>query len=198
MSNTRGMTLVELLVILAILGLAAAIGTAKLVAVSSRSAVALAAEEIRSGMHQTRAEAIRFNANAALRFEESPNGPVCRLYRDGNGDGVLTRDINAGIDRPVGPPRVLGRPGLGIHYGFPPDVQPRDPSSPSRRLDRLHDPIRFNNSNMASFDPFGGATPGSVYLTDGREVLMVVRIFGRTGRIRVLVWDQDLDAWRER
>jgi hypothetical protein len=51
---------------------------------------------------------------------------------------------------------------------------------------------------MASFGPLGTATPGTAYLTDGRERLVAVRLAGRTGRLRVLVYDPAEEVWRAR
>ena len=69
--------------------------------------------------------------------------------------------------------------------------------SPARRahLEGLGDPIRFNRSDLASFGPLGTGTPGSLYLTDGRR-LVVVRVLNRTGRVRTLAWDRNTDTWR--
>lgn len=72
----------------------------------------------------------------------------------------------------------------------------RDPGDPSRFLDRIDDPIRFNSSDLASFGPLGTATPGSVYLTDGGSHLAVVRVLGTTGRVRLLQYDFVSEIWR--
>ena len=64
-------------------------------------------------------------------------------------------------------------------------------------MDRLDDPIRFNQSDLASFDPLGTATPGSLYLTDGQSRLTAVRVTSRTGRVRVLRYDSRARAWHE-
>ncbi|MCB1009629.1 MAG: hypothetical protein KDB94_12155, partial [Acidobacteria bacterium] len=81
-------------------------------------------------------------------------------------------------------------------FGFPAGRAPRDPGSPGRRLDRLDDPIRFNRSDIASFSPLAGATPGTVYLTDGERRLVAVRVTGRTGRVRILAYDVATETWR--
>ena len=118
------------------------------------------------------------------------------LYRDGDGDGVRSDDITAGTDPRVTPLRRLAHLGAGVRLGFPPDVVPRDPGDPRRRLDRLDDPIRFNRSDIASFDPLGTATPGTLYLTDGRRELLAVRVTSRTGRVRVLRYDAGAERWQ--
>ncbi len=62
-------------------------------------------------------------------------------------------------------------------------------------MGRLDDPVRFNRSDLASFNPIGTATPGSIYLTDGRQRLAVVRVNNISGKVSVLVYDQEKDAW---
>ena len=115
---------------------------------------------------------------------------------DGDCDGVLTADIDSGIDPAVSPPRQLAHFGSFARFGFPPGPAPRDPGDPGRRLDRLDDPIRFNRSDIASFNHLGGSTPGSLYLTDGRYLLSVVRVFGRTGKVKIMRYDQETEKWR--
>ena len=88
--------------------------------------------------------------------------------------------------------------GSYAHFGFPPGPAPRDPGNPSSRLDRLDDPIRFNRSDIASFDQLGTSTPGSLYLTDGRALLSVVRLFGRTGKVKILRYDSKTEKWEKR
>jgi len=65
-----------------------------------------------------------------------------------------------------------------------------------RRLGNLGDPIRFNRSDLAVFSPLGEATPGSAYLTDSQRGLAAVRLFGRTGKVKVLLYDPDTETWR--
>ncbi len=132
-----------------------------------------------------------------VKFRPQPRrGVTFTLYRDGDGDGVRTADIRTGVDPALQPPRRLTHLGGGVRFGFPPGPAPRDPGDPARRLDRLVDPIRFNRSDIASFSPLGASTPGSLYLTDGRWHLSVVRLFGRTGKVKVLRYDRRAETWR--
>ena len=63
-------------------------------------------------------------------------------------------------------------------------------------MDRLDDPIRFNRSDLASFSPSGAATPGSLYISDQRSNLVVVRVTNRTGSVRLLRYDFQTESWR--
>jgi hypothetical protein len=182
--------------VLAIASLLLAMSVPSLLSMSRRVRVELAANEISSLMRLARSMAVRHNLNVALKFHFGPRGRILySLYRDGDGDGVLSRDIASGTDPPLGPPRELAHMGAHVRFGFPEGVAPRDPGDPRRRLGRLDDPIRFNRSDMVSFGPLGTSTPGSVYLTDGLRQLVAVRVFGRTGKVEVLRYDIETQLW---
>ncbi len=195
-SSGSGFQLYELLLVLAILSVVAAMGIPRVLEWTRHLKMDLAAHELIGVMRLARSYAIRHHTKVGVKFRPLvPTGPTFTLYRDGDGDGVRTADIDAGVDPAVGPPRQLNHFGSFVRFGFPPGPPPRDPGNPSRRLDRLHDPIRFNRSDIASFNYLGGSTPGSLYLTDGRYLLVVVRVFGRTGKVKVLQYDQESETW---
>lgn len=192
----QGFQLIEAVVILAILSLVFVLTMPALLSASAGSRVRLAAAEIVTGLRMARSYAVRHSANVGLRFVATREGGVSyQLYRDGDADGVLARDIAAGIDPAVGPVRVMSTRGRRVGLGFPPGPAPRDPGDRRRRLDRLDDPIRLGRSDIAVFGPLGTATPGTLYLTDRREHLVAVRITGLTGRVRVLVYDREEEIW---
>ena len=95
----------------------------------------------------------------------------------------------------MGPTRRIQHLGRAVRFGIPAGRPPRDPSDPRRLLGRLEDPIRFNRSDLASFNPLGGSTPGSLYLTDGHHHLTVVRLYGITGKVMILNYDYADEAW---
>ena len=195
--SERGFQLVQLIVGLAVFMATTAVVVPPLLRIADGSRVRLAAGELTSVLHLARSHAIRHNCRVGVKFRTAGEGRVSwTLYRDGNGDGVRNRDIDTGVDPPLGLPRTLIRLGRHVRFGFPPGPPPRDPGDPRRRMRRLHDPIRFNLSDIASFGPLGGSTPGSLYLTDGRSHLVAVRVFGRTGKIKVIRWDAAEDRWR--
>ncbi len=192
-----GFQLAETLIVSVILVIAATLSIPPLLRSTGGLRVQLAAAEISSTFHLARAQAIRLGVRVAVKFETEENGRVTfTLYRDGDGDGVRSRDIRSGVDTALGAPRRLAHLGGAVRFGFPEGVAPRDPGDPGRRLDRLEDPLRFNRSDLASFDPLGTSTPGSAYLTDGRRALRVVRLFGRTGKIKILTYNLETERWR--
>ncbi len=192
-----GFSLAETLVYLAVILLITASGIPPLLDWASGLRVQLAAGEMTGVMHRARIFSAQRNAKVAVKFHVQSNGVVTHaLYRDGDGDGVRNADIDTGVDPEVRPPRRLAHLGRRIRFGFPPGNPPRNPGNPRQRLDRLDDPIRFNRSDLASFNPRGTATPGTIYLTDGRRHLAAVRVNNRSGKISVLYYDPDAEIWR--
>ncbi|MFL6233230.1 MAG: Tfp pilus assembly protein FimT/FimU [Thermoanaerobaculia bacterium] len=196
-SHAKGFQLAELAVSLAVLTLLVLLGAPSLVQASGDLRLRLAAGELAGVLHLARASAVRLDANVAVKFRTEKDGTVTfTLYRDGDGDGVLNRDIDSGVDRPLGPPRRLGNLGRGVGFGFPPGPPPADPGSPGHPLS-TSDPIRFNQSDLASFSSLGTSTPGSLYLTDGVKRLLAVRVANRAGKVRILTWVPERRIWRD-
>jgi type II secretory pathway pseudopilin PulG len=192
-----GFSISETTVALAVVAIGLFALAPPLVKLTAALRVRLAAEELVAVLRSARSLAVRDGVNVAVRFASDPSGAVSfGLYRDGDGDGVLSDDLRAGIDREIAPPRRLLHVGRDVRLGLP-DRRVRDPGDPRSWLDAGGDPVRFNRSDLASFSPLGGATPGSLYVTDGHDALAVVRVFGGTGKVRVLVYDFAAERWRQ-
>ena len=191
--SAAGMSMVEVSIFLLITGFLWTLTIPSLVHWWAGLRLELAAGEMAGELHLARSYAVRNNTRVGVKFWMEPDGTVYqRIYRDNDGDGVRSRDIEEGIDTPVRPAhRLEGR----VRFGFPPGEPPTDPGD-GRLLDRLEDPIRFNRSDLASFSSNGMATPGTVYLTDGRHHLAAVRIASRSGKINVLRFDPEARSWR--
>ncbi len=193
-----GFNLIEIMLALAIIGLVGVIAVPPLIELTNGLRVEMAAGQVAGAMNMARLCAIRYGTKVAVKFftDETSGVVSYALYRDGDGDGVLSRDIETGVDPELRAPRRLAYFGERVHFGFPPGPPPRDPGNPSRRLDRLDDPIRFNRSDLASFSSLGTATPGSVYITDGRRHLAAVRTYNLSGKIIVLSYDVRTESWQ--
>ena len=196
MSSQRGFQLVELVVVLAVLAIGAFLFVPPFLSLSARLRVDVAAHELATALYEARSLATRHSAYVAVKFFPQDGRVAYACYRDGDDDGVRNVDIAAGVDPQITPLRLLAHWQGRLGFGFPPGPPPRDPGDPSRRLGRLTDPIRFNDSDLASFGPLGTSTPGSLYITDGRRELSAVRVLGMTGKVRVMRWDPDADAWK--
>lgn len=191
----KGFQLVELVIVLAAAMTLAFLTAPPILRITGDLRIRLVAQEVVGVLRTARAFAVRHGAYVAVRFQTAPDGTVTyAIYRDGDGDGVLSRDIATRKDPAVAPPRRLDQAGHRVRLGFPPGRRLRDPGSPRYWL-QTNDPIRFS-ADMASFGPLGTSTPGSLYLTDGGDRVAVVRVLGRTGRVRVMVYDFDAQRWR--
>ena len=58
------------------------------------------------------------------------------------------------------------------------------------------DPIRLGNSSLATFTPTGTSSSGSLYIRGRRNAQYVVRIYGQTGKTRVLKFDARTRQWK--
>lgn len=192
----RGFTLIELVLVLAAVGLVSTLIVPSAANLVSETRLRLAATEMAGILRTARALAIRYSAYVAVRFTGRQPGAVSyALYRDGNGNGVLSQEIATGIDPVLAQPHLVDQLGVRVQFGFPPGPPIPDPGSPGQLLRPGDDPIRFGASDLASFDALGGATPGSIYLTDGKNRLAAVRVAGRTGRVRVLLYEPRTRVW---
>ena len=181
--SARGFSIYELVVVLGLALAFAALSAPHLRAYSAESHLVGAGQVFRGEFRKARSMAATRGRYTALRFENHPDGWRLATYMDGNGNGVRAADIAAGIDRRVAPARQLttgsGEVRVGIIPGtpkIPPDSGTLDPS----------DPIQFGSSNMLSFSPLGGATPGTFYLA-GPFAQAAVRVTPATARVRLMV-----------
>jgi len=194
--RSAGFTLIDLLIVLAIAGFAVIAVYPSFARSTSVLRLELAARQVAGALHAARVYAITRSANVAVKFTTAEDGTVTySLFRDGDGDGVLSRDIAAGKDPEVWRERRLDYLNQDIRVGIPAGRPPRHPGNPGRRLDGTDDPIKFNKSDLASFSPIGRATPGSIYLTDPYGHLVVVRTFHLTGKITILTYDARTETW---
>jgi hypothetical protein len=195
LSSRAGFSSLELVVALAVAAALLAATASGAFQLQSALAVRSAAAELSATFFRARAYALVHGSAVGIKFRRDGGRYEWALYRDGNGNGIRTAEISSGVDRPLGLalvwPRNDVRPGI-LKDGIVPD-----PSSPGRRLDRPDDPIRFGNSDICSFSPVGESTPGSVYLWDGRDRMAVVRIFGRSAKVRTLYYFRGEKSWRK-
>lgn len=195
LSSPPGLTSLELIVGLAAIGALVAATATGAFQLQSALAIRSAAAELSSAFVRARVYALTRGIAVALKFRKDGGRFEWALYRDGNGNGVRNAEIASGVDRSLGLavvwPRSDVRP--GILQGTPVP----DPGSPGSWLDRLDDPIRFNSSDLCSFSPLGESTPGSVYLWDGRDRMAVVRVLGRSAKVRTLYHYRGERSWRK-
>ncbi len=182
--NERGHSLAELLIGVGIMSLLGGLAVPFLRAYRVEAHLLGAGRNFKGEFLRARSAATRRGVQTAIRFERGADGlDYFRLYVDGNHNGVMTADIAAGRDHPLGPAHRLDGRAPRVSVGINPGV----PAIPPEQgvLDR-RDPIRFGSSNMLSFSPLGTATPGTFYLA-GEGIQGAVRVTGGSARVRLLV-----------
>jgi prepilin-type N-terminal cleavage/methylation domain-containing protein len=190
--SSRGFSLVEVLLVVALMVTAAAVGIPVFRAYTAEAHLVGAGQAFRSQFRRARSMAVRGNTYTAIRFEHGPAGDVFfAIYADGNGNGVRSAEIRRGIDRRVEGPFPLTGGAPTVRVGFLSGV----PAVPPARGVLSGDPIRFGRADMLSFSPMGTATPGTFYLA-GDGVQAAVRVTPGTARVRLMVWRGD--PWRVR
>ncbi len=192
----RGLTLLELIVVLALVGLLAGAALPALSHLLRKTVMDAATTDVALVFTLARDRAIRSGRMTGVKWFSKGGDVVLTVYEDENGNGVLTADIRAGIDRLVAGPYWMRGKYPHVTFSFLPNFQGLDPSG--NPIGDLKDPIRFGRSDICSFAPDGNASPGSVYLADGVERQSVVRVSPANGRIQVFDWQPAKKKWVRR
>jgi hypothetical protein len=137
-------------------------------------------------------EAIVRAADVGWQFVASEGGYTYTPYIDGNGNGIRTRDIQAGTDRPIGAIERLAVHFTGVAFGVVEGLPAVEPGGTPPGTD----PIKLGASNILTFTALGTSSSGSLYVRGRRNVQYVIRILGETGRVRVLKFDPRAHQWK--
>lgn len=194
-ASPHGASVVGLTIVLALATFAIVTAAPSVTNLQESVAIRSAAGEATTALLRARAYALTRGVHVGVKFRKNGDGYEWALYRDGNGNGVRTAEIARGVDRPLGLAIAWTR--RDVKPGIFTDIRVPDPGQPGSYLDRPEDPIRFNTSDICSFSPAGESTPGSIYLSDGRNRMAVVRVLGRTAKIRVLYHRRGERGWRK-
>jgi hypothetical protein len=155
------------------------------------SRAAAAARYVSTRLQRARMEAVTRSGSAALRLTRQSDHYDFTTYIDTNHNGVLSKDIQSGIDRVIQPADRLGDHFPGVDFGAIPGLPAVDPSSTAPGSD----PIRLGSSDMVTFTSTGTATSGSLYIRGRRNAQYVVRVYGETGKTRVLKFLPGSSQW---
>jgi Tfp pilus assembly protein FimT len=190
--ETTGAALIDIIVAVALCGLMAAIAVPVVGGTLERERTIVGAQYLAGHLQRARLESLKRARSVAVRLEVIGDRTQLRLFADGNGNGVLQRDIDRGIDPPLTRAEWL-------------DDQARDISlrvnqaitdvSGSSALEPGDDPLRIGNTALLTFSPIGSATSGTLYVAAHRGPQMAIRVFGATGRVRVLMFDAQTRQW---
>jgi prepilin-type N-terminal cleavage/methylation domain-containing protein len=191
-TECRGYSLLELMMVMALgVTMSAAALPEYLTALDDFRASG-AARHISGRFQRARMEAVMRSATVAVQFTQTSGGYSYAVYLDGNKNGVLTRDIEHGVDLPIAAPERLPDQFTGVEFGALPDLPPVDPGGTSPGSD----PIRLGAGSLASFTAMGTSSSGTVYIRSRRDAQYAVRIFGETGKTRMLKFERSTRRWR--
>jgi type II secretory pathway pseudopilin PulG len=185
-------TLIELTFTAGVAVTAAAAATPQLLVAVDDSQTLGAARYVSSRLQLARMEAITRSANVAMQFTSTNATYTFTVYEDGNGNGVLSRDIQRGTDPEVRRGERLPDQFSGVDFGAVPELPAVDPSGTAPGTD----PIKLGSSDMVSFSPLGTSTSGSLYVRGRKNAQYAVRIYGETGKTRVLRFDGRNRVWK--
>ena len=191
----RGQTLVEIIVVLVIMGLSLVMAMPLLGKAHREAALRRVTEQVRSQMWRAKSDAAMTGRATALVFDRlSDGGWRCAVVQDGDGDGVRRNDIATGCDYQVG--RVLELDADRATLGFIAGCDIPNPSGDGLLGGDREDPVRAGSGDVLTFTAQGTATSGTLYFSDGRQMMRAIRVYGITGRLRTLRWNTEWDRWR--
>ncbi|MDH3785422.1 MAG: hypothetical protein OEV00_08870 [Acidobacteriota bacterium] len=191
---SRGLGLVELLAVLAMLGVVAMVAFPGLGRLKRSAEIAAASRELATTLESLRWISTTERRYVGLWFDHADARWSWWRVADGNGNGLRVREIADGSDLTVSGPHDWRRNGNRTLIGLPPMRVRRIP--PGRGwMPVPRDPIRFGQSDLVSFAPDGSSSSGTVFLTDGRQEVAAVVLYGGTGRVRVWRWNLRKEVW---
>jgi Tfp pilus assembly protein FimT len=171
----------DILFALSFMAILSAVAVPQSVTAIDRIRASAGARYLASRMALARTQAVMRSTHVALRFDEESSGVTFRTFTDGNGNGVRTVDIAAGIDSPLDTSVLLADQFPGVEIAV----------SGSAGTD----PVRLGTTNLLSFTPLGTATAGSIYVRGRDGSQFAVRILGTTGRTRLQKYIERTTAW---
>ena len=191
-ASERGVALADVLAATALTALLSATTIPVVAGALENEHTRAGAQYLGAVVQQTQLDALRRGTFVALRFTTGPVDTEWQAFADGNGNGVLAREIEQGIDLALGPADRIGahsrQVSLRINQAVP-DI------GGSGVLATGSDPVRIGRSTLLSFSPTGSATAGTLYVSAPRGPQMAIRITGPTGRVRVLRYDTGAGRW---
>jgi len=178
----RGFSLVELLVVLALIGLFAAVATSNLSATQRRLDFDEFAREIVNSIQVCRWRAFNERHYTGIVVEQADGIYRFAFYRDGNSNGIRSVDIQSGVDpgflHPLYVYRALGDMEAAVLNTGVPEIPPKKGwLGPA-------DPVKFGKSSIISFSPDGQSSSGTLYLAcHSQERMYAIVLYGPTAKL---------------
>jgi hypothetical protein len=153
---------------------------------------AAATRYVSARFQRARMDAVTRSASVAVQFAPLGTGYTFAVYVDGNRNGVLTSDIQRGTDRLIGASERVSDQFPGVEFGVLAGLPAIDAGGTAPGTN----PIHLGSGSLASFSAAGTSSSGTVYLRSRGNAQYAVRIFGETGRTRMLKFDRAARVWR--
>jgi len=185
-----GYTLVEVACAVAIAGTLGSIAVPQVLATIDEFRTSGAARHMAARLQRARMDAVLRSADVGLQVTQTADGYSYAVYVDGNRNGVRTTDIQHGTDRRLVAPERLSDQFPGVDFGAIPGLPGVDGGTPPGT-----DPVRLGSSSLATFAPTGTSSSGTLYVRGRRDTQYAVRIYGQTGKVRVLKFDPRSRQW---
>lgn len=189
--GAHGYSLLDLALAVGLMATGTAAALPRLLGGLDEARVAGAARYVSARFYDTRMQAVARSTDVALRFTATTTGYVYAVYADGNGNGVLSRDIQNNVDRQIQAPEQLSSQFSGVDFGTLPGLPAIDAGSPAPG----DDPVRFGVSNMVSFSALGSSSPGTLYIRGRGNTQYAVRVVGTTAKVRIFRFDARSRRW---
>lgn len=193
MTNQHGAALIDIVVSAALVFIMGAIAVPVVGGTLDRERTIVGAQYLAGQLQRARLAALKRAASVALRIELVEDRTSVRLFVDGNGNGVLQKDIDKGVDPPLSPLRWIDEQSRDVSLRINQSIADVGGTT---SLEPGDDPLRIGNTALVTFSPFGSATSGTLYVAARRGPQMAIRVFGATGRVRVLMFDAPSRQWR--
>jgi Tfp pilus assembly protein FimT len=193
MSSAAGLALIDVVGATALMGLLAAMAMPLVASTFDSERAVVGAHYLAAELQRARMQSLRRGTSVALRIEVVGDRTSIRLFADGNGNGVLQRDIDRGIDRPLTSLDWLDHHAASVSLRIAQDVPDIGGAG---WLAAGSDPLRIGRTSLVVFSPSGSSTSGTLYLAGRRGPQLAIRLFGATGRVRVLTFDPQTEQWQ--
>jgi type II secretory pathway pseudopilin PulG len=192
-TDARGYTLLETICAAALCAIIGAMAVPVIGGTLDRERTIIGAQYLAGQLQRARLEALKRARTVAVHVALIDGRTRLQLFVDGDGDGVRQPDVDDGIDPPLAPEEFLDDRSRGVSLRINQTVADIGGAGDLAAGD---DPLRIGNTALLAFSPLGSATSGTVYIAGHRGPQMAIRVFGGTGRVRVMTFDAQARQWR--